>query len=214
MLNIETLVYGIPGLLVAFVFHELGHGYTAYALGDPTPRVMGRLSLNPMRHIDPVGFIMIWAFGFGWAKPVQVDPRNFANPRRDMALVAFAGPFMNFVLAFLALATIHATGVESGLFYRLLAVAAQYNVGLGVFNMLPIPPLDGSKVLAALLPPDMAFRLETGENWGWLVLILLVATGLVGRILWPLAEAVFRVLNGLAFFFHRVPGPGASGNLF
>lgn len=214
MLSLDTLVYGLPGLLVAFVFHELGHGYMANALGDPTPKVMGRLSLNPVRHIDPVGFIMLWVFGFGWAKPVQVDPYNFANPRRDMALVAFAGPFTNFVLAFLALAILYATGVESGAFHKMLLVAAWYNVGLGVFNLLPIPPLDGSKVLAGLLPADRAAWLEAGENYGWLILILLLATGLVHRIFLPMAEVVFRLINSLAALFQRAPGPGPGGTFF
>lgn len=198
---LDLALFRLPGLLIGFVFHELSHGYVAYVLGDPTPKAMGRLSLNPLRHIDPVGFLfLLWA-GFGWAKPVQVNPMNFADRRKGMAMVALAGPLANFLLALVLLVILRILPLHPfSTVARMLEVGAWINVSLGVFNLLPIPPLDGSKVLAGLLPPDKAFRLETGENYGWLVLILLLATGLVGRILVPLVEAVFLFLARLAAF--------------
>lgn len=209
-MSIESLLYSIPGLLVAFVFHELAHGYVAYALGDPTPRYMGRLTLNPIRHIDPVGMIMLLLFRFGWAKPVQVNPMNFEDPRKGMALVAFAGPLVNFILAFLSLLVIHAVHLTPySTVWIIFYYSALMNVGLGVFNLLPIPPLDGSKVLAGFLPPGMAYRLEAGENYGWLILILLLMTGVVGAILRPMAGLMLQALNGLAVAL--VP---AGGGLF
>lgn len=195
-------LFRLPGLVAGFVLHELGHGYVAYALGDPSPKHTGRLSLNPVRHIDPVGFLLLLWAGFGWAKPVQVNPMNFADPRRGLAAVAVAGPLANFLLALalLILLEIPLLG-QSPLAGRILAEGAWINVALGVFNLLPIPPLDGSKVLAGLLPPDRAYRLEAGENAGWLILILLLVTGLMGRILSPLVEAVFILLSRLAVAF-------------
>lgn len=197
------IIFRLPGLLAGFVLHEWGHGYVANALGDPSPKQMGRLSFNPIRHIDPVGFLLLLVAGFGWAKPVQVNPMNFANPRQGMAMVAIAGPLANFLLALALLIMFQILPFSQfSLVGRILVEGAWINVALGVFNLLPIPPLDGSKVLAFLLPADQAAWLEAGENYGWLILILLLATGLANRTLSTLTEAVFRLLHqSVAVFF-------------
>ena len=166
-------------VLVCLAVHESCHGLAAWALGDPTARRQHRLSLNPLRHIDWIGLLMMFAVGFGWAKPVPVDPRYFKNPKRGMALTALAGPMSNFALALLALVLLR-------VLMPLLPVAdwslallgfflqtSQLSVGLGVFNLIPIPPLDGSKVLAAFLPDRQDYTLMHYERYGILVLLVL-----------------------------------------
>ncbi len=193
------LVYSVPGLLAAIVLHELGHGLAATALGDPTPRLTGRLTLNPVRHLDPIGLLMLWAFHFGWAKPVQVNPSYFADPRRGMMAVSLAGPGANMLVALLALVVLVAwqpSPRSAG--EQMLAWTAQYNVWLGLFNLVPVPPLDGSKVLGGLLPPRREAALSRLEPYGWLILILLLSTGLAGRFLAPAADAVLRGLVSAA----------------
>lgn len=192
-------LYAIPGLLAAIVFHELAHGLAATALGDPTPRLTGRLTLNPLRHLDPIGLLMLWAFHFGWARPVQINPNHFADPRRGIMAVSLAGPGANLLVALAAVTGLVALapGPRSAV-DQVLTWTAQYNVWLGIFNLLPVPPLDGSKVLAGLLPPQRELALLRLEPYGWLILILLLSTGLVGRLLAPVADAVLGGLVTLA----------------
>lgn len=206
---LDMILLRLPGLVAGFVLHELGHGYVAYALGDPSPRYTGRLSLNPVRHIDPVGFLLLLVAGFGWAKPVQVNPLNFADPRRGMALVALAGPLANFLLALLFLVAGRLFAVSPfSVAGAILASGAWINVALGVFNLLPVPPLDGSKVLAGILPARMA-DLAALEGYGWVVLLLLIATGAIGMVLRPLVGLVMQALAGIAALV-----PAAGGNAF
>ena len=156
----EQYLYIIPAALIAIMCHELCHGLMSYLLGDPTPKEQGRLSLNPLKHLDLMGTLCLILFKFGWAKPVQVDPRYYKNPKWGMALVALAGPLANFILAFI-----------SGLIYVLILKYAPYseliqillyfvtylmviNIGLGIFNLIPIPPLDGSKIVGVILPNE------------------------------------------------------------
>ena len=166
-------------VLVCLAVHESCHGLAAWTLGDSTAQRLHRLSLNPLRHIDWIGLLMMFAVGFGWAKPVPVDPRYFKNPKRGMALTALAGPMSNFALALLALVLLR-------VLMPLLPVAdwslallgfflqtSQLSVGLGVFNLIPIPPLDGSKVLAAFLPDRQYYTLMHYERYGILVLLVL-----------------------------------------
>lgn len=211
----ESLLLRLPGLMVGFVFHELAHGYVAYSLGDPSPKHLGRLSLNPLRHIDPVGFLLLLTAGFGWAKPVQVNPMNFADPRRGMALVAAAGPLANFLLALLFLVSLQVVQVaEASALGRMLWVGAWINVSLGVFNLLPLPPLDGSKVLGGIVP-GVGDRLWAMENMGWILLILLLATGVIGAVLGPLVGLVMEALWGIAARFPALGGAfGAGGSFF
>ena len=176
--NLSTLLVSIPAILLCLTVHEMAHGYAAYLLGDATAKHDGRLSFNPLRHIDPIGFLCLLVAGFGWAKPVMVDPRNFKKPRRDMAIVAAAGPLSNFLLAFLLTILWLALSLTSnGVLLaaaQFFAVAASMSIGLGVFNLIPIPPLDGSKVLLPVLPSSVInffYRYERYIQVGMLLLL-------------------------------------------
>ena len=202
----NMLLRVIPALLCITV-HELCHGLTAYRLGDDTAKRAGRLTLNPLAHFDPLGTLMMLAVGFGWAKPVPVDMRRFRNPRRDMALTALAGPLSNLLLTAL---TLFLYGVFALPLYRAgtaladflsdtLVVTAQLSLALALFNLLPVSPLDGSKVLFAFLSDAAYEKLMRYERYGMIVLIALSLTGVLGGPLsaavewcylrlWPLAE--------------------------
>lgn len=167
--KIGLILLMVPGLLIALMVHEIAHGFIAWKLGDPTAKNLGRLSLNPVRHLDPVGTVMLFLIGFGWAKPVPVNSRNFKKPRRDIALTSLAGPVSNFLLALCgglvwgALARFSpALEAEEITVWLVLLYGTQYfisiNIGLGLFNLIPIPPLDGSNILACLLPPTVAAK--------------------------------------------------------
>ncbi len=158
----------IAALLPALTLHEWAHGYAAYKLGDRTAKADGRLSLNPLDHIDPLGALMMLLVGFGWAKPVPVNTRNFKKPKRDLAITSAAGPLMNFIVAFIctffAVLTLwlaqryNALNATVEVIYTVLYYSAILNIGLGLFNLIPLPPLDGSNVLMCLLPPKAAMQ--------------------------------------------------------
>ena len=177
----------IPASLIAIVLHEISHGFVAYKLGDPTARAQGRLSLNPLRHIDPFGLIMLVVVGFGWAKPVHVDMRYFKNPKRGMALTAFAGPVSNLLITLVCMLLYAATsaipGDVAGWLRTLFIVTAMRSLGLGLFNMLPIPPLDGSKVLGSFLPDRVYYTILRYEQYGMLLLMFVMFFTDVGRYL-------------------------------
>jgi Zn-dependent protease len=202
---VQTIAIWALPVLFAITLHEVAHGYAARRLGDPTAAMLGRLSLNPIRHVDPVGTIAVpvvllllsklmgGGFLFGWAKPVPVDYRRLRNPRRDMALVAAAGPLANLAMALgwglllkLALAMDADQGLWLGL--RYMAVAGiVVNLVLMVLNLLPLPPLDGGRILAGLLPLPLAMRYARMEPYGLVIVIVLLATGLLSKIMyWPL----------------------------
>ncbi len=176
--NPLDLIAGIPGLIIAMVIHEYAHARVAVALGDRTPMLMGRLTLNPAAHIDPVGLIMLFLVRFGWAKPVIIDPRNFRKPRRDDILVSLAGPAANLVTAFLALVALlvlkSTMGHLSFGVYQVFQLIIIYNINFAIFNLIPLPPLDGSHVLMQLLPPKMAYRYARLERYSFLILIALI----------------------------------------
>jgi Zn-dependent protease len=158
----EVLVLLIPVLLFALVFHEFSHGWVAYKLGDPTAKNQGRLTLNPIAHLDPFGSMMILFVGFGWAKPVPVDSRYLANPREDMMKIAFAGPASNLFLALIGGILIRLTGY-AGPLTSMLILFTQINISLAVFNMIPIPPLDGSQIFSGIMirrNPQLVMRLQ------------------------------------------------------
>lgn len=202
---LENIVYWLPALIVAMSFHEYAHGKMADLLGDPTPRYAGRLTLNPLRHVDPVGLLMLVLAKFGWAKPVPVNPLYFRGDRKwGMLLVAIAGPGMNFILAAVTSVAWPLTFVASFklpllayllpfFFYLML-----YNVYLGVFNLLPIPPLDGSKILFSLIPDRYLGFLYKIEQYGFLILFALLATGLHRYFLTPVADGIFNAFFALA----------------
>ena len=167
------LVMQTVAVVLCITVHELCHGYAAYALGDRTAKQAGRLTLNPIRHIDPIGFVMLLVAHVGWAKPVPVDLRYFKHPKRDMAITALAGPVSNFLLAFVALGCgtgllrlapqTEGKAVAYGLFF--LCYIAVLSVGLGLFNLIPIPPLDGSRLLSCVLPDRLYFAVMRYERW-------------------------------------------------
>ena len=198
---LQQLIVGIPGLLAALVLHEYANAQVSTWLGDPTPGLDGRLSLNPLVHIDWIGMLMLWVFHFGWARPVQIDPRYYRNPRLGMVLVAVAGPLMNVLVGWVCLAFAthfpwpQAAWVPAA--QSVLQWAILYNVFFAVFNILPIPPLDGSRVLSTL-SREGARLMAAIEPWGWILLIALVVLGLFGRILGPLAQGLLGVLQALS----------------
>jgi Zn-dependent protease len=198
---INTLVW-LPAVLIALTFHEFAHGWVADKLGDRTPFYQGRLTLNPLPHIDWVGFFMLLIFKFGWAKPVQVDPRNFKNVSRKkgMMLVSLAGPGMNLVLAFLGLLVLKLLVPEqsaawASLLISLLLPLIYINVILAFFNLIPIPPLDGSKILAGLLPDAGAQIVYSLERYGPIILLVLVLTNSFDKVLSPLFNLVDGILR-------------------
>ena len=177
----EVLVLLIPVLLFALVFHEFSHGWVANKLGDPTAKYSGRLTLNPMAHLDLFGSLMILFVGFGWAKPVPVDSRYLANPRTDMMKIAFAGPASNLLLAFIAGSLIRLSG-NMGVLSSMLIMFVQINIMLAVFNMIPIPPLDGSQIFSGLMirhNPDLVVKLQI---YGPQILMGLILFGMLTRI--------------------------------
>lgn len=176
-----SAVFRVLGVLVCLTVHETCHGLAALALGDPTAKRMRRLSLNPLHHIDWLGLASMFLCGFGWAKPVPVDMRYFKNPRRGMAITALAGPVSNFLLAllllFIASRMYYLPGEAGGVLiwvFSFLLTTAVLSIGLGLFNLIPIPPLDGSKVLFALLPEGAYYTLMRYERYGMALLLLLV----------------------------------------
>lgn len=204
--SLLSLIAGIPGLIIAMVIHEYAHARVAVALGDFTPRMMGRLTLNPKAHIDPLGMLALFLVHFGWAKPVMINPHNFKQPRRDDILVSLAGPGVNLLMAFLALVALvllSRVGVHitEGIYWVFMLIV-EYNIGFAIFNLLPLPPLDGSHVLKQLLPRDLAYQFASLERYSFLILILLLMTPVLSMILIPMRGAVlevFRTLLGILF---------------
>lgn len=190
--GLGTTALRIAAILLCLVVHEVCHGLAAYYLGDPTAKQSRRLSLNPLRHLDIFGLLMMVTVGFGWAKPVPVDPRYFKKPKQGMAITALAGPLSNFVLAYLAAlamnglyGVIAVRGETQGLvtamsFFYLLVMM---NIGLGVFNLIPFPPLDGSKVVAMFLPDRTYIRWMQLERYGMVILMAVLWLGWLDPIL-------------------------------
>lgn len=192
-------------VFLSLSFHEFCHGLAAYKMGDDTARLMGRLNLNPTSHLDPFGTLCLFFFGFGWAKPVPVNPMRFKNGKykSGMVITSLAGPLGNFVLAFLTLAIyrvvylfvpVETVGDHSlfMLYNDITITLAIMNIGLGVFNLLPVPPLDGSKILNAILPARIYFKIMQYERYGFIILILLLNMPIVSNILDYLQFMIYR----------------------
>lgn len=223
----ETIVMVLISIVVALIaitVHEFAHGFVAYKLGDSTAKADGRLSLNPLHHLDPIGTIMLLVVGFGYAKPVPVMTRNFKKPRRDFALVSLAGPLSNFVLAFIS-ALIYELLVKylpfefasSGLGFALLKLffyGVSMNVGLGLFNLIPIPPLDGSNILMCLLPNHLAAKYAGWRRYAPYIMIAIVVMtwlpypiSLITEIIfWPLNVLDMFIINGFIGFWSFIFG--------
>ncbi|MFQ5464589.1 MAG: site-2 protease family protein [Thermodesulfobacteriota bacterium] len=208
---VQRLILLAPPILLALTFHECAHAATANRLGDPTAKMLGRVTLNPLRHLDPIGTLALFFSGmFGWAKPVPVNPRNFRHMSRDMMFVALAGPLSNLVLAALSavvyklailagpMLLVRAPGVFEPVFI-MIKLSILINVSLAVFNLIPVPPLDGSKVLAHLLPPSQAFAFSRLEPYGFMILMVLIISGVVNTVVSPLVFLMVGVLTGGVF---------------
>ncbi|OKL37681.1 site-2 protease family protein [Domibacillus mangrovi] len=193
----------IISLLVAFTVHEFAHAYTAYKFGDDTAKDQGRLTLNPVHHLDPIGTIFILIAGFGWARPVPVNRRNFRNPKLAGVLVSLAGPLSNFLIAFIATGLLFFTiGSAPVFFVQLLNMMVWLNVLLFVFNLLPFPPLDGYRIIEDLAPPHIRVKMTQYEQYGVLIFLILVFTPLDRFTIQPIfSVAIPAVIGGFQSIF-------------
>ena len=192
------MIFRIPAMLIALTIHEFAHARVAVWMGDDTPKIMGRLTLNPIAHLDPFGLIMLWLFKFGWAKPVPINPNNFKNRRKGTILVSVAGPGANIIMAFLALVTKVIFFKLQLLSYELemvLALTYSYNLIFAVFNLIPLPPLDGSKVLINLLPGRQAYMFEKIEPYAPFILLALVYLNVINIIITPLYNVLSYIIT-------------------
>jgi len=211
-MDFQTLLLIAPPILLALTFHEYAHAYAAYRYGDDTAKQSGRLSLNPLRHLDPLGTIMIFLVHFGWAKPVPVNPSRLGNPKKDMLWISAAGPLANMVLALASGLLIRVLLVMGntpdrhtaiGLLFFILIMSLQINLALAIFNILPIAPLDGSKILSALLPARYGKLIYFLERYGPFILIGLIlfgqATGVsvLGGLIWPFVDFFSALFAGI-----------------
>lgn len=211
-----VLLLSIPGVLIAITFHEYAHAFMAYKLGDDTAKAQGRLTLNPFKHTDPIGILMILFLGFGWGKPVQIDSRNLSrkmSASKAEAIVAFAGPAMNFLLAIL-FSVVYALLIKFGAFnalnYRatdtietIISIIIRINVGLGIFNLIPLPPLDGSKILRHFLPYNAKEWFDRNEQIFYIVFLVIWISGIAGWIIQP---AMKEITKGLVHIIEFIVG--------
>ena len=211
------LLFTIPGVLIAITFHEFAHAKVADMLGDDTPRREGRISLNPLAHIDPIGFIMLLFAGFGWGKPVNVNPRNYnrdISMEKADAIVSIAGPAMNIILAFVFTAiyfiiyktcgVLIVTNQALSIIMQMIGYTISINIGLGIFNLIPLPPLDGSKVIKPFLPYNAKEWFENNERIFYIIFVILWITGIAGTIISPIINVVYTGIFNLAKLIFRV----------
>ncbi len=203
-----SLLLSLPALLLALTVHEYAHGWAADKMGDPTARYSGRLSLNPLAHMDLFGTVCLLFFGFGWARPVPINTRNFRNSKWGTVAVSLAGPGANFILALICAFVVSAmekfvpANTLTQFLYTVVYMGVQLNVGLMVFNLIPIPPLDGSKVLMEFLPPKYRFKMYTLERYFSIILLALIFFNILTPLLSVLREWVLAVIYfivGLVF---------------
>ena len=198
-----TIIVSVAILLIAVIIHEVSHGFVAYKLGDTTAKDMGRLTLNPLAHIDPVGTFVVplalTLFGapaFGWAKPVPIDYRNLRHPKQDTIWISMAGPAANLLLA-IGLSLLLQAGIISEIKIGdnpLIFTAILINLFLAVFNLIPIPPLDGARILIGLLPPEQAYRYSKLEPYGFIIVFALIYFGIVEKVILPLVLILMKLL--------------------
>lgn len=202
-MNLLGLLLSFGLLMIAMTVHEFSHGWVAYKLGDNTAKYSGRLTLNPLAHIDLFGTVILpiflfittrGHFVFGYAKPVPINYWGLRNPKRDMGLIGLSGPLANFIFAVL-LSLIWKNLADISMFKFVIEYLITINVILGVFNLIPLPPMDGSRILSALLPPQLAQQYNRIEQYGFIILILFIATGLANIIVWPAVNMFLRLLG-------------------
>lgn len=202
------ILLSLPIVLLALCLHETAHGFVAYKLGDPTARNLGRLTLNPLKHLDPIGFICMLLFGFGWAKPVPINTRYFKNPKRDMAISALAGPVSNLLLAvvFALLLKLYysffifSVPTDAAYFiYLFFVLGIRLNITLAVFNLIPIPPLDGSRIMLLFLPTDTYFKIMRYERYLSIALMIALAFGLLDTPINVVSNFFLRIITTLIF---------------
>lgn len=211
------LLLSAPGVLIAITFHEFAHGYAAYKLGDDTAKNQGRLSLNPLDHLDPIGTLMLLVAGFGWGKPVEVNPRNYTRKmsmEKGEAIVSAAGPLMNFLVALIFTLIYCAiykfanmsfmTSTVGGIILLLISSTISINIGLGVFNLIPLPPLDGSKIIMPFLPYKAKQFFINNEQIFYIVFVLLWITGLAGTIITPAISGMSKGILNLGRLIFRL----------
>lgn len=199
--SLISLLAGIPGLIIAMVIHEYAHARVAVALGDFTPKLMGRLTLNPRAHIDPVGLLMLFLIRFGWAKPVIINPNNFRQPRRDDILVSVAGPLANLLTAFVTLFLLvlfSQMGFHPSrgtiLVCRLIII---YNINFAIFNLIPVPPLDGAHILQQLLPRELGWRFASLERYSLLIMIVFIMTPILQYVFVPMQQMIWQAFAAI-----------------
>jgi len=203
MINLKGLIISFGLLLIAMTVHEFAHAWTAYLLGDKTAKHSGRLTLNPLAHIDPVGTILLplilfisthGQFVFGAAKPVPINYLALKNPKKGIMLVGISGPLANFLFAFILSLILRFLPLPGGLIWAILYLI-YINVILGVFNLVPIPPLDGSRVVIGLLPENLSLRYASIEPFGFIILLALIMAGIFNSLVWPIAKLILRVIG-------------------
>lgn len=192
----------LPAVLIAISFHEFAHAAAAYAMGDPTAKNEGRLSVNPAKHIDPIGLLMLMIARFGWAKPVPVNENNFKNRTMGSLLVSIAGIGMNILIAIVAFIILHFTQnlFQNYAYFEVMSSIIRINIAFAAFNLLPVPPLDGSKILVALLPSKYRYMVYKYENYGTVILILLLITGTLGIVLNPIVNVIIAFITSVINF--------------
>lgn len=203
--SLYSIALMLPAITIGLTFHEFAHGWAADRLGDRTARYAGRLTLNPLAHVDPIGLLMLFFAGFGWAKPVPVNPYNLrCDQKQGMLLVALAGPAMNILLAVISAIIFGALfSLKIPYFEGIMSYMISINVVLAIFNLIPIPPLDGSKILAGLLPGEQEWLYQL-EQYGIIILLVLVFTGalkvIFNVLVYPLVNVLFALANGVYHF--------------
>ena len=199
MFDVQSLILSAPAILFGLTVHEFSHGWVAWRLGDPTAKMMGRLTLNPLKHLDPIGTVALFLFRFGWAKPVPIDPRNFQHPTRDMAISSLAGPAANLLTAGVSGIILRVLDLfhVGGFVGMLTTYFVLFNLILCFFNLIPIPPLDGSRLLYHLLPPNLAAGFARLERYGFIILIGIIFLGELTRVnlLWLYMAPLLRVFS-------------------
>ena len=198
MPSLVDVLLTIPALLVGLTFHEYAHALVAYKLGDPTAKNLGRLTLNPIKHLDPLGTIFLLVFRFGWAKPVPVNAFHFRGDRqKGMLWVSLAGPGSNLVMAVITAIIWKLVEPQGPILSAVLLNVFFINLILAVFNIIPVPPLDGSKILAGVLPRRYSHVIFNLEKYGYVILLLLMLFGIVGRVLMPVVQLLAAVITGV-----------------